>query len=98
MTGSRRLASEHVVIASPMSLAGSAARLWRITSHGHGITRAGLVALALALVVVAWAAVLAWYAIFGIWLIPYRLLRRGQRKRKVAGLRHRETLARLGDR
>jgi len=37
--------------------------------------------------------VLCWYAIFGLLLVPYRLLRRGQRKRDVAAKRHAELLA-----
>lgn len=92
---SNRLPSANVVIAAPMSFAGSTTRLWRITAHGHGITRALLVVVTLLAVVVAWAAVLCWYAMFGIWLIPYRMMRRGQRKRRVERLRHAELLARL---
>jgi hypothetical protein len=44
-----------------------------------------------ALIVLAWAVVL-WYGIFGLLVIPYRVIRRGQRKRKME-LRHRELLA-----
>jgi hypothetical protein len=33
--------------------------------------------------------------IFGLWLVPYRLLRRGARKRKAEAKRHRELLATL---
>jgi hypothetical protein len=40
-----------------------------------------------------WLLVISWYAIFGIFLLPYRLLRRGARKRKRGTLRHGEILA-----
>jgi 4-hydroxybenzoate polyprenyltransferase len=40
----------------------------------------------------AWAVVLCWYAIFGLFLVPYRVGRRHSRKRRVEALRHRETL------
>jgi len=37
-----------------------------------------------------WLLILCWYLFFGLWLVPYRLFRRGQRKRELATLRHRE--------
>jgi hypothetical protein len=46
-------------------------------------------------IVMAWMTILCWYAMFGLLVVPYRLLRRGQRKRKREELRHRETLAAL---
>ena len=42
---------------------------------------------------IAWLFVTSWYLFFGIFLVPYRLIRRGQRKRKREALQHRETLA-----
>lgn len=82
--------SERVVIAAPMSLAGSAARIWRMTN-----TSAFLIPVALTLTAVAWIIVLAWYVLFGLLLVPYRIIRRGQRKRKREALMHREQLAAL---
>ena len=38
---------------------------------------------------------LCWYALWGIWLIPYRLVRRGQRKQKLAQIRHQELVNRV---
>lgn len=90
----RQLRSEQVVIAAPVSLAGSAARLWKITRGRAGWAKAGLAALAVLLITVAWVFVLCWYALFGLWLVPYRIIRRGQRKRKMAALRHAELLDR----
>jgi hypothetical protein len=39
---------------------------------------------------------LGWLLFFGIFVVPWRLLRRGQRKRKQEELRHREFLASSG--
>ena len=42
---------------------------------------------------VVWGVVLGWYATFGLWLVPYRLIRRADRNRKRDALQHREMLA-----
>lgn len=84
------LASERVVIQSPMSFVGSSRRIWKITDKVKPLT----VPLAVLLIALAWVIVAAWTLFFGIFLVPYRLLRRGSRKRKQENLRHRETLAR----
>jgi hypothetical protein len=51
-----------------------------------------LTALVIVLVVVVWLLVTVWYLTWGFALVPYRLLRRGARKRKAEALRHREIL------
>jgi Flp pilus assembly protein TadB len=62
----------------------------------NGAATAGLIALAIVLVGLAWVVVTAWYilmyVVFGLLFIPYRLIRRGNRKRKMENLRHREQL------
>jgi hypothetical protein len=83
-----------VVVAAPMSFAGSSQRIWKITGLGRtGWATAGLVTLALLTVLVGWAAVLCWYLLFGLLLVPYRIVRRGQRKQKLAQRRHDEMIA-----
>jgi hypothetical protein len=47
------------------------------------------------LIVTVWMFVLVWYTTWGLWLVPYRIIRRGQRKQKVDQLRHREIIERL---
>jgi hypothetical protein len=89
-----KLASEKVVVAAPFSFAGSAGRLWKLT----GLTDqpGGRIALgvgAILLILLAWTLVLSWYLLWGIFLVPYRLIRRGSRKRKREALQHREQLA-----
>lgn len=89
-----KLASERVILAAPMSFSGSRARIWRLTELGDGVWLKWLllVPLAVILVCAAWCAVFAWYCVFGIFVIPWRLLRRGQRKNKKMELQHREIL------
>jgi hypothetical protein len=91
--GPVRLASEDVVINAPMSYAGSAQRLMRVRRHADGGGKlVAITGLAILLIVVVWVLVTAWYLVWGLWLVPYRLLRRGARKRKAEALRHRELM------
>jgi hypothetical protein len=87
-----RLASEDVIINAPMSYAGSAQRIMRIRRGQDGGTLVAITAVAVVLVVVAWVFVTAWYLTWGLLLVPYRLLRRGSRKRKAEAMRHRELM------
>jgi len=85
--------SEDVIINAPFSYAGSAQRIWRIRRRAQvGWPAVALTMLAIALVVPAWAFVTAWYLAWGLYLVPYRLLRRGVRKRKAEAMRHRELM------
>lgn len=88
-----RLQSEKVVVAAPMSFAGSAARIWKMTQVESPGAKAALACVAVVLIACAWTVVLAWYAIFGLWVVPYRLIRRGSRQRKRQALQHREMMA-----
>jgi hypothetical protein len=88
-----RLASEDVIINAPMSYAGSAQRIMRLRRRAPArASLAAITASAVALVIMVWIFVTAWYLLWGIWLVPYRLLRRGARKRKAEAMRHRELL------
>mgnify|MGYP007064727232 FL=1 len=93
---SNQLKSEKVVVSAPFSFAGSAQRIWKITNVDSIILKLFLVPLAIILIMFAWTFVACWYfviyVLFGLWFIPYRLLRRGSRKRKQEKLRHREVL------
>src|SRR5436190_14706922 len=88
----RRLASEKVIINAPMSFAGAAQRSFRLRGDSTGLARVGLTVLVVVVILLWWAGVLTWYFAFGLLLVPYRLLRRGARKRKAEALRHREML------
>ena len=94
------LPSERVIVAAPMSFAGSAQRIWLLIQYGPAGGGLGAGALMLLLyagvilaIAMAWMIVLCWYCMFGLLVVPYRIIRRGQRKRKREELRHRETLA-----
>lgn len=88
-----RLASEDVIINAPMSYAGSAQRILRLRRRArNGGEKVAVTGLAIVLVLLAWVIVTAWYLVWGVWLIPYRILRRGARKRKAEALRHRELM------
>lgn len=88
------LTSERVIINAPMSFAGAAQRAWRIGAKRSGGSRVAVIALVIVpILLLWWSGVLGWYLIFGLWLVPYRLLRRGARKRKAEAIRHREMLA-----
>lgn len=92
-TAPARLASEDVIINAPMSYAGSAQRIMRIRRRAEGGRKlAAITVLAILLIFAAWVFVTAWYLIWGLWLVPYRLLRRGARKRKAEAMRHRELM------
>ena len=98
----KRLASEKIVVSAPFSFAGSARRIWKITNVDSVILKLLLIPLAIILVMFAWVFVACWYfviyVLFGLWFIPYRLLRRGSRKRKQEKLRHREVLSAIEQR
>jgi Domain of unknown function (DUF1707) len=88
-----RLASEDVIISAPMSYAGSAQRIIRLRRRADGGRKlAAMTALAIFLILIVWVLVTVWYLMWGLLLVPYRLLRRGARKRKVEALRHRELM------
>ncbi len=85
-----RLESERVVLAAPLSFQGSAIRIWRGVAEGRNGWLGPLAVLA---IVIAWTGILTWYTMFGLWLVPYRLMRRTQRTGKRNALRHQELLS-----
>ena len=72
-------------MAAPFSFTGSAQRIWRMVpaKRGWATFFAGLGAVLL--IVLAWGFVVTWYTLalmaVGLWIVPYRLIRRGQRRR-----------------
>lgn len=79
--------SSDIVIEAPFSFTGSAKRIWRLSDNV--VIR---IVLILPLIGLAWCIVLIWYCVFGLLLVPYRLIRRSQRKQKVERTRHEELL------
>ncbi len=85
------LKSERIVLEAPMSFAGSAKRIWRISGNP-----AVKYLVLLPIIAFVWCIVVCWYMVLyvllGIIFIPWRLLRRSQRKNKQQKLQHRELL------
>lgn len=88
MTKPKPLPSEQVILESPMSYTGAARRAWRWRRRSILLLPIAIVSL-----LVRWAFVTVWYLVFGILVVPYRLIRRGRKQRQIADLRHREALA-----
>jgi Flp pilus assembly protein TadB len=93
-----RLASEDVIINAPLSYAGSAQRVFRLRRRGKQPWSLALLTIAaILLIVAAWIVVTGWYAVtVGLLFfitVPFRLLRRGGRKRRAERFRHREMLS-----
>lgn len=87
------LVSEGIVVEAPMSFTGSSKRIWNLTKgEMEGWQRGLMIALSLVLIACAWTLILGWYLIFGLLVVPYRLIRRGSRKRKLDAARHSEML------
>lgn len=94
-----KLASEKVIVAAPLSFAGSAARIWKITDTDNvWLKWLVLIPSGVILITLAWCFIACWYVIFGLLLVPYRLVRRSSRKNKRDNLRHREMLATIEER
>lgn len=96
---SEKLLSENVVVSAPFSLNGSALRIWKLTNTSENALMKWLILVPIALFLIgsAWIFVVGWYIVFGILLIPYRLIRRSSRKNKRDKLRHREVFEAIRD-
>ncbi|MGA2925677.1 MAG: DUF1707 domain-containing protein [Solirubrobacteraceae bacterium] len=91
--GPARLPSEDVIISAPMSYTGSAQRIIRLRRRARsGRQLAAITLFAIVIIVIVWVLVTAWYLTWGLLLVPYRLVRRGARKRKLEAMRHRELM------
>ena len=75
--GASELEGDRVVASMPMSLGRSAGRIWKLLGPGNDIV---LAIAAVALIGLAWCVVLCWYLIWGILLVPYRLIARPRTK------------------
>lgn len=95
-----RLESEKVVVASPLSFTGSAKRIWRITWTDNPAVRWLLaIPAALLLILLAWVVVAGWYVVFGLLVVPWRVLfGRRKRRRRQRDAQHREVVDAARDR
>lgn len=92
------LYSEDVILDAPMSFTGCTKRTLRFMS-AHRPANPWWNALAVIAGVVfllfAYAAIAAWYLMFGLLLVPYRLIRRSQRRDEQRRRQHAELLAQM---
>jgi hypothetical protein len=86
------LPSSRVVISAPMSFSGSYARTMNWFWRGRPVwLRATVSWWAIPIIVLMWWGLIAgWYLLFGLFLVPWRLIRRGARKRRKRDLQHQE--------
>jgi hypothetical protein len=85
------------VVSAPMSFAGSLARSQNWFWHGQELwfkLAIGWWAIGM-LLMLWWTTILMWYLLFGLLLVPYRLIRRGSRKQKIQERQHQEILEAL---
>jgi hypothetical protein len=82
-----------VVVAAPMSYAGSYQRIGKVVRSVAVVV--SWMTVGVVLLMAWWSLVTVWYFTFGLLLVPYRMMRRGQRKEKKADLRHAEVLGAL---
>ena len=82
------------VVSAPMSFSGSMSRTLNVAWRGKTPLFKWLVGwwTVTLLVGMWWMAILMWYMFFGLFLVPFRLLRRGARIRKIQERQHREML------
>jgi hypothetical protein len=92
----RTLGSEDVILDAPMSFTGATKRTLRF-SNAHACQKWWSKTLAVTGLVLwftlAYAAILCWYLIFGLLLVPYRLIRRSQRRDEQRRRQHAELMA-----
>jgi Flp pilus assembly protein TadB len=93
------LSSEQVILEAPMSFTGCTKRTLRFAGK-HQCTHWWSKALAgtglMFWLLLAYVSILTWYLFFGLLLVPYRLIRRSQRKNEKESRQHAELLAQLG--
>ena len=87
-----KVTSDRVIIQSPMSVTGAVRRSWKLAKIGPSWAHIPMMLPAIILAVVWGFVALVWTIIFSVLLVPWRLLRRGQRKRKQEARRHAELL------
>jgi hypothetical protein len=73
------------VVAAPMSFAGSLGRTLNALWYGKSVAYKATVGWLIVGMIVCywWTPIFCWYMIFGIFLVPYRLIRRSSRKQKI---------------
>jgi len=92
-----KMSDKRQVVSAPMSLNGSYLRTVNLLWFDKSVLFRAAVGwwLAASILFFWWGAVVVWYVLFGLLLVPYRLIRRGGRNRKIAERRHQELIQAL---
>lgn len=90
------LRARKVVVVAPLSFARSGARIWKLVRLREETW--ARVAIDVAAIMLVWTMVPGWCLLWGLWLVPYRVVRRGRRRRKREALQHRELVGSIQDR
>lgn len=86
--------SKKIIVEAPFSFTGATKRIWPLTNSDNAqLKYFVLVPSVILLLCVCYLAIATWYAMFGLLLVPYRLMRRSQRKNKLRDAQHAELLA-----
>lgn len=86
--------SESIIIESPTSFTGATKRIWRVSdSTAYRLVAAFLILPTVYVFIIFWYVII--FGLFGIFVIPFRLLTRSNRKQKKADAQHRELLEAL---
>jgi hypothetical protein len=91
------MSDKRQVVSAPMSLNGSYLRTVNLLWFDKSVVFRAAVGWWLAALILFfwWGAIVVWYVLFGLLLVPYRLIRRGGRNRKIAERRHQELIQAL---
>ena len=91
------MSDKRQVVSAPMSLNGSYLRTVNLLWFDKSVVFRAAVGWWLAAFILFfwWGAIVVWYLLFGLLLVPYRLIRRGGRNRKIAERRHQELVQAL---
>lgn len=77
------MTAEKPIVSSPLSFTGSTQRLWRPVHHAaNPAAKVALGALVVVALLFVWTFIVCWYLLWGLLVVPWRLLRRGQRRQK----------------
>jgi Flp pilus assembly protein TadB len=91
------MSNKEVVVSAPMSFSGSLARtknwMWHDLPVAYKVSVGWLAVFTT--VTMWWTLIFVWYLFFGLLLAPYRLVRRGSRKRKNEAKKHAEMMEAL---
>jgi uncharacterized membrane protein (UPF0182 family) len=94
------MSDKEIVVSAPMSFQGALARSRNWFWHDKPIWFKAVFGWVLIVTIVPmwWTGIVMWYILFGLLLVPYRLIRRGSRRRKAEAKRHKQILEALNRR